>query len=144
MRIVFKVFWNPYTLWHKKLYKFKSKATNLLSCLYVKKRKKSQQNILISFLCRILLRLIIQRFLQVLLIVKFQFCVHWSPDVDMCTGKKAYRYISTQYQNKRPMDHISHLKNQFKSKITNDYIITLITRKKNQLSPFWELNGFYL
>ena len=32
--------------------------------------------------------------------------------------------------NKRPMGHIAHLRKQFKSINTYDYIITLIKRKK--------------
>ena len=48
--------------------------------------------------------------------------------------------------NKRPMGHSTHLRNQ-KSISTfeksYDYIITLI-RRKNPLSPFWEMNGPYL
>ena len=33
---------------------------------------------------------------------------------------------------KRPMDHIAHLRKQFKSINTYDYIITLIKRIKNE------------
>ena len=33
-------------------------------------------------------------------------------------------------QNKRPMGHIAHLRKQFKSINTYDYIITLIKRRK--------------
>ena len=45
--------------------------------------------------------------------------------------------------NKRPMGHITHLRKQFKSINTYDYIITLIKRrKKNTLFTLWEfLNG---
>ena len=39
------------------------------------------------------------------------------------------------------MDHIAHLRKQFKSINTYDYIITLIRRKENPFSSFWELNG---
>ena len=35
-----------------------------------------------------------------------------------------------KYKNKRPMGHIAHLRKQFKSINTYDYIITLIKRKK--------------
>ena len=35
--------------------------------------------------------------------------------------------------NKRPMGHIAHLRKQFKSINTYDYIITLIRRRKNPL-----------
>ena len=38
--------------------------------------------------------------------------------------------------NKRPMGHIAHLRKQFKSINTYDYIITLISRRKNPLSSF--------
>ena len=44
-------------------------------------------------------------------------------------------------KNKRPMSHISHLSEQFKSIYTYDYIITLIKRRKNLLSTLSELNG---
>ena len=50
--------------------------------------------------------------------------------------------------NKRPMGHITHLRNQFKSINTfaksYNYIITLIWRTENQLSPFLLLNGSYM
>ena len=42
------------------------------------------------------------------------------------------------------MGHITHLRNHFKSINIWFYIITLIKRRKNPLSPFWELNGPYL
>ena len=38
--------------------------------------------------------------------------------------------------NKRPMDHIAHLRKQFESINTYDYI-----RRKKPLLYFWELNG---
>ena len=41
--------------------------------------------------------------------------------------------------NKRPMGHIAHLRKQFKSINTYDYIITLIKRrKKKTLLTLWE------
>ena len=44
-------------------------------------------------------------------------------------------------KNKRPMGHIAHLRKQFKSINTIDYIITLIKRRKKTLLSLWELNG---
>ena len=38
------------------------------------------------------------------------------------------------FTNKRPMGHIVHLRKQFKSINTYDYIITLIRRRKNPLN----------
>ena len=46
-----------------------------------------------------------------------------------------------QIKNKRPMGHIAHLRKQFKSINTIDYIITLIKRRKKTLLSLWELNG---
>ena len=39
-------------------------------------------------------------------------------------------------QNKKPMGHIAHLRKMFKSMNTYDYIITLISRRKNPLFFF--------
>ena len=36
-------------------------------------------------------------------------------------------------ENKRPMDHIAHLRKQFKSINTHDYIITLIKRRRRNI-----------
>ena len=44
-------------------------------------------------------------------------------------------------KNKRPMGHIAHLRKQFKSINTIDYIIMLIKRRKKTLLSLWELNG---
>ena len=43
--------------------------------------------------------------------------------------------------NKRPMGHIAHLRKQFKSINTYDYIITLIKRRKKKLLISWEFIG---
>ena len=43
--------------------------------------------------------------------------------------------------NKRPMGHIAHLRKQFKSINTYDYIITLIKRRKNPSFTLWEFDG---
>ena len=46
--------------------------------------------------------------------------------------------------NKRPMGHIAHLRKQFKSKNTYDYIITLIKRRKkiiNLMRIYWFFIG---
>ena len=40
------------------------------------------------------------------------------------------------------MGHIAHLRKQFYSINTYHYIITLIRRRKNPLSSFWDLHGF--
>ena len=39
------------------------------------------------------------------------------------------------------MGHIAHLRKQFKSMKTYDYIIVLIKRRKNPISTLWEFNG---
>ena len=44
-------------------------------------------------------------------------------------GNCAY-YVISAYLNKRPIGHIAHLRKQFKSINTFDYIITLIKRRK--------------
>ena len=55
-----------------------------------------------------------------------------------------------EFKDKRPMDHMAHLRNQFKSINTfeqiYDYqnIIMLIERIKKQLYPFREMNVPYL
>ena len=41
--------------------------------------------------------------------------------------------MSLLFLNKRPMGHIAHLRKQFKSINTYDYIITLIKRRKKTL-----------
>ena len=43
--------------------------------------------------------------------------------------------------NKRPMGHIAHLRKQFKSIHTHDYIITLIKRRKKNIIDFGEFIG---
>ena len=50
----------------------------------------------------------------------------------------AYLPISPKVtNNKRPMGHIAHMRNQFKSIISYDYIITLIWKGENQSSTFY-------
>ena len=47
-------------------------------------------------------------------------------------------------QNKKPISHIAHLRKQFKSINTYDYIITLIERrKKNHYLLFKNMMGFF-
>ena len=64
-----------------------------------------------------------------------------------CMGNTEMIYV--QILNRRPMGHIAHLWNQFKSINTSeksyDYIKTLIRRgkKPSALSLFWELNGLW-
>ena len=41
--------------------------------------------------------------------------------------------IMKKLYNKRPMGHIAHLRKQFKSINTYDYIIKMIKRRKNPL-----------
>ena len=48
-----------------------------------------------------------------------------------------------QNRNKRPMGHIAHLRKQFKSINTYDYIITLIKRRK-KYKPYDNLLFFHL
>ena len=42
-------------------------------------------------------------------------------------------FVFMSKSNKRPMGHIAHLRKQFKSINTYDYIITLIKRRKKTL-----------
>ena len=49
--------------------------------------------------------------------------------------------MSIEIKNKRPMGHIAHLRKQFKSINTYDYIIILIKRRKNTLLILGELIG---
>ena len=46
--------------------------------------------------------------------------------------------------NKRPMGHIAHLRKQFKSINTYDYIITLIKRRKNNIIYFMRIFCFFI
>ena len=46
--------------------------------------------------------------------------------------------------NKRPMGHIAHLRNQFKSINTYDYIITLIKRRKKTIINFMRINWYFI
>ena len=46
--------------------------------------------------------------------------------------------------NKRPMGHIAHLRKQFKSINTNDYIITLIKRRKKNIINFIIIYCFFI
>ena len=45
-------------------------------------------------------------------------------------------------QNKRPMGHFVHLRKQFESINTYNYIITLISRRKNPLTSFFRIELF--
>ena len=47
-------------------------------------------------------------------------------------------------RNKRPMGHIAHLRKQFKSINTYDYIITLIKRRKNNIIYFMRIYCFFI
>ena len=46
--------------------------------------------------------------------------------------------------NKRPMSHIAHLRKHFKSINTNDYIITLIKRRKKNIINFMRIYWFFI
>ena len=46
--------------------------------------------------------------------------------------------------NKRPMGHIAHLRKQFKSLNTYDYIITLIKRRKKNIIDFRRIYWFFI
>ena len=46
--------------------------------------------------------------------------------------------------NKRPMGHIAHLRKQFKSINTYDYIITLIKRRKKNIIKLMSINWFFI
>ena len=52
-----------------------------------------------------------------------------------------YAYRNPFKNNKRPMGHIAHLRKQFKSINTYDYIIMLIMRRKKTLLTSWEFIG---
>ena len=49
-------------------------------------------------------------------------------------GHNAVVIDGRSFKNKRPMGHIAHLRKQFKSINTHDYIITLIKRRKKKLT----------
>ena len=60
--------------------------------------------------------------------------------IEINEGKKTQKK-----ENKRPMGHIAHLRKQFKSINTYDYIITLFKRsKKNNIINFMTINGSLL
>ena len=48
------------------------------------------------------------------------------------------------FLNKRPMGHIAHLRKQFQSINTYDYIITLIKRRKNNIIHFMRIYWFII
>ena len=48
------------------------------------------------------------------------------------------------FLNKRPMGHIAHLRKQFQSLNTYDYIITLIKRRKNNIIHFMRIYWFII
>ena len=54
----------------------------------------------------------------------------------MTDRKKTISDLQSQGHNKRPMGHIAHLRKQFKSMNTYDYIITLIKRRKKNIIDF--------
>ena len=45
--------------------------------------------------------------------------------------------------NKRPMGHIAHLRKQFKSINTYDYIITMIKRRKKTIIILMRIKWFF-
>ena len=52
--------------------------------------------------------------------------------------------VSVLNKNKRPMGHIAHLRKQFKSINTNDYIITLIKRRRKNVINFIRVYWFFI
>ena len=48
------------------------------------------------------------------------------------------------YTNKRPMGHIAHLRKQFKSINTYDYIIMFIMRRKKTIITFMRIYWFFI
>ena len=48
------------------------------------------------------------------------------------------------YLNKRSMGHITHLRKQFKSINTYDYIIRLIKRRKENIINFMRIYWFFI
>ena len=64
------------------------------------------------------------------------------------TDKNIQKEINMSYliviNNKRPMGHIAHLRKQFKSINTNDFIITLIKRIKKNIINFITIYCFFI
>ena len=54
--------------------------------------------------------------------------------------RKKFLIVNTNL-NKKPMSHIAHLRKQFKSINTYDYIITLIKRRKKNNIHFMKFIG---
>ena len=52
--------------------------------------------------------------------------------------------LSIIFHNKKPMGHIAHLRKQFKSINTYDYIITLIKRRKKHIINFMRIYWFII
>ena len=73
-------------------------------------------------------------------------------DTNGCTFYCTYQndiIISWKWQpvkiiNKRPMGHIAHLRKQFKSINTYDYITTLIKRRKKTIINFMRIYFFFI
>ena len=70
-----------------------------------------------------------------------ELTIMWGQDIiyvgKMCeSSRKSVKSTekSVKFTNKRPMGHIAHLRKQFKSINTYDYIITLIKRRKNNIN----------
>ena len=62
-----------------------------------------------------------------------------------CFLNKAKIYtIVPKHQNKRPMSHIAHLRKQFKSINTYDYIITLIKRRKKNIFKLMRIYWLFI
>ena len=58
--------------------------------------------------------------------------------------KRKIMKFRLQRVNKRPMGHIAHLRKQFKSINTYDYIITLIKRRRKNIINFMRINWFFI
>ena len=61
-------------------------------------------------------------------------------------SQKWNKWISHTWniKNKRPIGHITHLRKQFKSIIIYDYIITLIKRRKKNITNFMRNYWFFI
>ena len=60
----------------------------------------------------------------------YPYCWCKSMNLMLLTQKSKVNGQNIRIKNKRPMGHIAHLRKQFKSINTYDYIITLIKRRK--------------
>ena len=76
-------------------------------------------------------------YLEIILIVFTMFCI-----TVIIFRFHTMIFVVKKLNNKRPMGQIAHLKKQFKSINTKNYIITLIRKRKNQVSSFLWIEWF--